>query len=136
MSLHLTLTTPAKVFLDEDVRFLYLQGEGGEMGILEAHTPLISVIYPGELRYTDLENKEHSLAIGSGFVQVTQNQILVVTELAVTAQDINELNYEQTIAKAKEALADQARVSAEEAARLEASLARDIALLNYKKRRS
>jgi F-type H+-transporting ATPase subunit epsilon len=71
----------------------------GEAGILTNHAPLISALKPGVLSYSAKGTSER-LAISSGFVEVSNNQVSVLTDVAETAEEVN---------------ADQARADREEA---------------------
>ncbi len=134
--LHLTIITPDKVVLNEDVDYVYLPGSDGEMGILDQHTPLIGVTRPGEMRYKRTEgHKEHTLVIGLGFVQVAENHVELVVDLALKDREINEETFEQAIENAKKALEDAQQLSAEESARFEATIAKNLAVLNFKRAR-
>lgn len=135
MSLHLSIITPTQVALDEDVEYVYLPGAHGEIGLLESHTPLISVVEPGEVSYADLDGKEQQLVIGSGFVQVDDDNIVVVVDMAVEADAIDVHNVEKAIEDAKKALSEAQQLSEEESARFEANMAKNLALLNFKKKR-
>ena len=135
MTLHLSIITPNQVALDTEVEEVYLPGVTGEIGILEDHTPLISVVEPGEVRYTDMNDKEHQLVIGSGFVQVENDQVVVVVDIALEADAIDVGNVEKAIEDAKKALSSAKQLSAEESARFEANMAKNIAILNFKRKR-
>lgn len=134
MALQLSITTPDAIFLDKEVNYLYLPGSDGEIGILKEHTAFISVARAGELRYEGVDGLSESVAIGDGFVRVVDDKVMVVTEIALQIDDINESDYEAAIERAKQALAGEKRVDEEEAARIEASLSRDLTLLNLRRR--
>lgn len=133
--MHLSIITPTQVALDEEIEEVYLPGANGEIGLLESHTSLISVVEPGEVRYTDLDGAEKQLVIGSGFVQVDDDNIVVVVDMAVEADSIDVHNVEKAIEDAKKALSEAQQLSEEESARFEANMAKNLALLNFKKKR-
>lgn len=135
MSLHLSIITPTQIALEKDIAYVYLPGATGEIGILDSHEPLISVVRPGEVRYVDLNGKENQLVIGEGFVQVADNKIVVVVDIAMEADAIDVHNVEKAIEDAKNALSQAQQLSEEESARFEASMAKNLALLNFKKKR-
>lgn len=53
----------------------------GPMAILAGHTPLLGMLVPGELRYTNAEG-EHRYQVGAGFVTVESDEVTVVVESA------------------------------------------------------
>lgn len=139
MALHLEITTPDGTALQTEVEYAYFPGVNGEFGILQTHTPLISVLIPGELRYKRAEDDEEMLiVIGAGFVEVRHDEIVAVTEIALTAVEaakISDHDYERQIEEAKQKLANVQALSVEESAHFEASLARDLAVLRFKRKK-
>lgn len=136
MPLHLSIITPDKIALQEEISYVYLPGPHGEIGILEAHTPLISVLEPGELRYADLHGEVKHLIVGAGFVQVEQDKIDVVVGLALEDAANAEQSFEEAIARARKALEHVQQMSEEESARLEATIGKTISLLELRKNKS
>jgi len=79
--LHLEIVTPEKKIFSDTVTDVYLPGADGEMGVLQLHAALVTALQPGELRYQK-DGTEHALAIGSGFAEVTQDKVSVLTDSA------------------------------------------------------
>lgn len=75
----------------------------GEIGILTNHTPFFSLIHPGELVY-DQKGEKTTLAVGSGFVEVTNTSVIVLTDMAIGSNEINEEKVNDAIKRAQEAL--------------------------------
>ena len=101
MPLVLDIVTPEKKFFSGQVENVYLPGTEGELGILPGHVPLVTGINPGELRYL-ADGKVEELAIGAGFVEVTQEKVTVLTDLAVTDAEIDEARVEEAMKRAEE----------------------------------
>ena len=59
-----------------------MPGVEGELGILPKHIPLMTMIKPGELQVTS-NGKETYMAVGEGFVEVTGENVTVLTDMAV-----------------------------------------------------
>ncbi len=132
MALRLEIVTPeARIFSDE-VDSVVLPGTEGELGILPDHAPLISTLKPGELAYSK-GGKEDFLAVGEGFVEVTQSAVTVLTDMAVREEEIEEAAVEDAIRRAEEAL--EGIVADEEIALAEAAIAKAIAKLALKRKR-
>ncbi len=129
------IITPDKTALSEEVEFVYLPGSLGEMGVLDQHASLITTLEPGELRYKPVGKPEIQLVVGSGFVQVENNRILMVTDLALESSEIDESSVEKAIAAAQEALKLAEGMSRENQARFEANLAKQIAVLSFKRKK-
>lgn len=134
MSFHLAIVTPEKTIFSDTVGSVRLPGSDGEMGALEGHAALVTLIDPGELVY-EKDGKMVNLAIGSGFVEVTQEQVNVLTDMAVGEEEIDEAKAEEARKRAEEQLASLGHDhDAEEMAHLQATLAKATAQLRLKRR--
>ena len=122
----------AKTFSD-NVDSVVIPGVEGELGVLPMHAPLMTLLEPGELRVMK-NGEETRLAIGEGFVEVTQEKIAVLTDMAVKESDIDESAAEAAIKRAEEAMRSE-RMSDEEQATTKAALMRSLALVKVKRRR-
>jgi F-type H+-transporting ATPase subunit epsilon len=131
--LHLEIVTPEKKIFSDTVENVYLPSTEGEMGVLEMHAALVTPLQPGELRYLKDGNIEH-LAVGEGFVEVTQEKVSVLCDLAVAGADIDEHAVEKAMARAHEALEASEHESAEEIAALQAIIAKSTAQLKVRRR--
>ena len=72
--------------------------------------------------------------VGTGFVQVNGNQVLMVTDLALNSSQIDEGSVERAIQEAQEVLKTRSEMSREEQARFEANLTKQIMMLNFKRK--
>lgn len=87
--LHLTVLTPERGVLDQDVYSVTLPGTLGYMGILKGHAPLISSTVPGKLTVKDVGGKPSVYAVGAGFVEVSHNKVSILADSLVPAEEIN-----------------------------------------------
>jgi F-type H+-transporting ATPase subunit epsilon len=134
MPLLLEIVTPEKKVFSGTVANVYLPAEEGEMGVLPMHTALVTALRPGELRY-ETEGRIEAMAIGSGFVEVTQEKVSVLTDMAMHEIEIDESRVEEAMKRAHEALAKMQHDSdAEEVAHLQAVIAKSMAQLNLKRK--
>ena len=130
----LEIVTPEKKVFSGEVADVYMPTESGEIGVLELHTALVTPLLPGELRYAK-DGKVHALAIGTGFAEVDQESISVLTDMAVTADEVDEAEAEQAKTDAEKALEGLDHVTdAEEIAQLQATIGRSVAQLHIKRR--
>ncbi|MDI6813597.1 MAG: F0F1 ATP synthase subunit epsilon [Desulfitobacteriaceae bacterium] len=77
----LRVVSPQGNVLKDDVEFMVLPSEAGELGILPNHAPLIAGLNVGVMRYTK-DGSTQRLAISGGFVEVADNQVTVLAETA------------------------------------------------------
>ena len=86
--LKLEIVTPEKKVLDETVDSVTVPTASGEAGILPNHAPLISALKPGILSYS-IKGTTERLAVAGGFVEVSSNQVSVLTDTAESAEEID-----------------------------------------------
>ena len=108
-----------------------LPGIEGEMGIYPAHVPLMSQVVPGEI-VVRKDAQEIYLAVGEGFVEVTSDRVAILTDMAMLAEHIDEAVAEEARKRAAARLAEV--IDDEEAATVNASMARSLAQLHVKRR--
>lgn len=134
MPLHLDIVTPEKKIFSDTVDHVYLPGADGEMGILPMHAGLVTALQAGSLRYS-VNGTEVTLAIGSGFAEVTQNKVVVLTDMALGEAEIDVARVEDAIKRANEKLATvDHSLDAEEVAYLQGVIAKSTAALDLKRR--
>jgi F-type H+-transporting ATPase subunit epsilon len=134
MPLLLDIVTPEKKIFSGSVENVYLPGADGEMGILSLHAGLVTALQPGELRYL-VDGKVNALAIGSGFAEVTQTKVIVLTDSALGEAEIDAEQVEAAIKRAQEKLASiDHNLDAEEVAYLQGVIARSTAALLFKRK--
>ena len=87
--LRIEIVTGERVVLTEDdVDMVSVPGAMGQLGILPEHAPLVTLLAQGELRIKK-GNSEQSILVFGGFMEVTDNKVLV---LADTAERVEELD--------------------------------------------
>ena len=131
--LQLDIVTPEKKAFSGEVDIVLVPGSEGELGILPAHSPLVTSLKPGELRYTQ-GDKETSLAIGTGVVEVSNDRVSVLTDMVATDEEVDESAVEEAIERARKALSEK-QDDPEEVAAHEITILKSQAMLQVKRRR-
>ncbi len=129
----LEIVTPEAKTFSDNVDSVVIPGVEGELGVLPMHAPMMTLLEPGELRVMK-NGEETRLAVGEGFVEITQEKIAVLTDMAVKESDIDEAAADDAIRRAEEAMRGE-RMSDEEQATTKAALMRSLALIKVKRRR-
>lgn len=129
--LNLKIVTPEKQIYDDTVDQVNVSTSEGEVGILPNHTSLMAKVVPGELKVKK-GSKTDVLAVGEGFLQVTNNVLTIMTDMAVNEDDINEKAVEEAKKRAETAL--EQKLSDEEYAETMAILEKSLAQLRIKRR--
>jgi F-type H+-transporting ATPase subunit epsilon len=130
-TLKLEIVTPEAIAYSQDVEFVILQGVEGQMTVLPAHVQLMTQLVAGEM-VVRRGGRDEFLAVGEGLVEVTPDKVSVLTGMAVAAENIDEAKAEEARQRAVARLRE--KLSAEEVASVNASLARSLAQLKVKRR--
>ncbi len=90
-TIQLKIVTPERIVVDIAVTQVSIPTEQGEITVLPNHVPLVGLLKTGELQATTVEGSETlSMAIAGGFVEVTGDQVTVLADMAVRAEEIDE----------------------------------------------
>lgn len=111
--LKLEIVTPERRVLDAEVESVTVPTASGEAGILSNHAPLISALKPGVLTYIN-KGAAEKLAISTGFVEVSNNQVSVLTDVAETADEVDTDAAKAAREEAEKELAANAAAEADE----------------------
>jgi F-type H+-transporting ATPase subunit epsilon len=88
MSIKLTIVTPERSLVSEDVDELQIPGANGYLGVLPGHAPLFTELKVGELSYRK-GSTWTSLVVAWGFAEVLPDQVRVLAETAERAHEID-----------------------------------------------
>lgn len=130
-TIRLEIVTPEKTVYSEDVDMVTLPGVEGQMGVLPQHVRLITQLVPGEM-IVQKDGRDNFLAVGEGLVEVSGERVSIVTNMAISVENIDEAAAEEARQRAAARLRE--KISSEEVASVNASLARSLAQLQVKRR--
>ena len=130
-TLKLEIVTPEETVYSENVEMVTLPAVVGQIGIYPLHTPLITQLVPGEI-IVRTNGRDLFIASGEGLIEVAADRVAVLTDLAVAADRIDEAKAEEARRRAEARLRE--KLSDEEVASVNASLARSLAHLHVKRR--
>jgi F-type H+-transporting ATPase subunit epsilon len=116
-NIHLEVVTPEKIVVSEEAQIVASPGSEGEFGVLSGHTPFLTTLKIGMIRYTDANGKEHFVFVSGGFAEALPDKVTVLAESAERRSDID-------LERAKEALARAEKRLAEDRAKEEIDFAR------------
>lgn len=131
-ALKLQIITPEGTVYSDDVDLVGLQAVTGRIAILPNHIRLMTQMLPGEMLVRK-NGHDHFLAVGEGMVEVTADSVSIATDMAVSVENIDEAKAEEARQRAQARLRE--KISDEEVASVNASLARSLAQLHVKRRR-
>ena len=122
------LTPEGQVFSDE-VEMVSTRTTTGSIGVLANHAPLMAILEPTELRLYRSDSDIVRFAQGEGYLQVVENEVLVLVEEAIAPDDVDRSNFEARLKEAQQAV-ENAEDESEEKARAEREVKRYEAFLD------
>jgi F-type H+-transporting ATPase subunit epsilon len=122
------LTPEGQVFSDE-VQMVSTRTTTGSIGVLANHAPLMAILEPTELRLYRSDSDIVRFAQGEGYLQVVENEVLVLVEEAIAPDDIDRSNFDSRLKEAERAV-ESAEDDSEEKARAEREVKRYKAFLD------
>lgn len=111
-TIKLDIVTAERLLLSEEVEYISAPGADGIIGILPRHTPLLTALNFGELRYKK-GSEEFTFAIHGGFMEVRPDHVTVLTDVAEQAEEIDETRAEEARKRAQELLKEKPRADTE-----------------------
>lgn len=78
-TLHIEITTPEKLVVDQQADYAEIPGKDGYMGILPGHAALLSELGDGKLTLTT-GSKSESFTVKGGYVEVRDNHVRVLAD--------------------------------------------------------
>lgn len=129
--LNLKIVTPEQIVFEGEADQVSVSTTQGELGILPNHVSLMAKLVPGELKIQK-SGKTNFLAIGQGFLQIENNSLTIMTDLAQNVEDIDEKAVIEAQKRAKDTL--ELKLGNEEYAETMAALEKSLAQLKVKRR--
>ena len=126
-TLHVDIVSAEQQIFSGDAEMVIAPGEGGELGILPEHTPLLTRIKPGTVRIQKAGSPEEVIYVSGGMMEVQPDRVTVLADTSVRASDLDEARALEAERQAKEALSN--RTGALEVAQAQAELAQAVAQL-------
>ncbi len=106
-TIHVDVVSAESLIFSGEAKFVALPGEGGELGILPKHTPLITRIKPGAVRIEKADGTEEFVFVAGGILEVQPNVVTVLADTAIRGKDLDEAKAEEAKKRAEEALRNQ-----------------------------
>lgn len=97
------IVTPEKVVFSEEIESLIIPAERGYLGVLAGHAPLLCTLLPGSITIRGDKGEQH-FATAGGFMEVTPEKAVLLTESAEEASQIDVKRAEEAKQRAEERL--------------------------------
>jgi F-type H+-transporting ATPase subunit epsilon len=97
--------TPEGSVFDEEVGMVSTRTEVGSIGIMARHQPLLGLLAPTALRLYRSETDIVTYAQGEGYIQVSEDGVLVLVEEAHEPGELDAADLREKLRKSEEAYA-------------------------------
>ena len=129
-SIKLEIVTPDKAVVNEDVNIVMAPGSLGEFGVLIGHTPFLTTLKTGIIRYTDAQGTDQYVFVSGGFVEALPDKVTVLAESAEKTEEID-LDRAKAAQERAEKRLEEARTKEDiDAIRAKAALDRALVRIN------
>lgn len=98
------VVTPQKYVISEEAQMVVCPGIQGEFGILVGHTPFLSALKVGAVRYVDANGTERQVFVSGGFAEALPNKVTILAESAERRRDIDVERAKNALARAQKRL--------------------------------
>ena len=106
-NIRLEVVTPQKEVVSEDAQIVVAPGVVGEFGVLVGHTPFMTALDVGTIRYTDAQGQECSVFVSGGFAEALPDKVTVLAESAERRRDIDIERAKAALERAQKRLSDK-----------------------------
>ena len=86
----LTIVSAENKIFEGAVKSIQATGIKGELGILAGHTPLLTAIKPGIVKFTYNDGIEEVVYVSGGFLEVQPNIVTVLADVAIRGSELDE----------------------------------------------
>jgi F-type H+-transporting ATPase subunit epsilon len=129
-NIKLEVVTPEKSVVSEEAQIVMSPGSEGEFGVLDGHTPFLTTLKPGMIRYKDASGAERAVFVSGGFAEALPDRVTVLAESAERRKDINVDRAKAAMARAEERIQKSVSDHEIDVVRAKAALLRAITRLN------
>jgi F-type H+-transporting ATPase subunit epsilon len=106
-STHLDIVSAEESIFSGSVEMLVATGDLGELGIAPGHAPLLTSLKPGPIKVTVKGGNEELYYVSGGMLEVQPDNIAVLADTAVRANDLDEAKAIEAKKAAEQAMTDQ-----------------------------
>ncbi len=124
-NIQLEVVTPEKLVVSETVKIVMAPGSLGEFGVLSGHTPFLTTLKVGTVRYTDSKGDERCVFVNSGFAEALPDKVTILAESAERRKDIDADRAKAALERAQKRLAEAGKADVD-FTRAKASLERSL----------
>jgi F-type H+-transporting ATPase subunit epsilon len=102
------IATPERLLAREQAIRAQIPAAEGYIGVLPDHAPLLSELGIGAMTYTTPDDHRFSLAVSGGFLEINNNVVRVLVDIAEKADEIDVSQAEKDLKQAQDAMINPA----------------------------
>lgn len=102
------IATPERLLAREKAIRAQIPAKDGYIGVLPDHASLLSELGIGAMTYTTPEDHRYSLAIRGGFLEIHNNVVRVLSDIAEKGHEIDVTEAEKDLKHAQDEMVDPA----------------------------
>jgi F-type H+-transporting ATPase subunit epsilon len=102
------IATPERLLAREKAIRAQIPAKDGFIGVLPDHAALLSELGIGALTYTTPSNQLFTLAVSGGFLEIKDNVVRVLSDVAEKGHEIDVSKAEQALKQAQDAMINPA----------------------------
>ncbi len=100
-TMRVELVSPEKILFSGEATIVICRPEGGDAAFLPGHAPYLGLLGIGPVLIRTAEGKEVKAAVHGGFIEVRNNKVTILSDVAELATDINLSRAQAAKAKAE-----------------------------------
>lgn len=105
---NLTVVSAEQKIFSGNVKSVQATGIEGELGVLPGHTPLLTAIKPGIVKFTLENDNEEVIYVSGGFLEVQPNIVTVLADVAIRGSELDADRIREAKRKAEENIVSHA----------------------------
>ena len=105
---NLTIVSAERKIFEGEVKQIQATGVEGELGILPGHTPLLTAIKPGIVKFILQDGNEDVIYVSGGFLEVQPNIVTVLADVAIRGSELDAERIREAKRKAEENIVSHA----------------------------
>jgi len=105
MSLRVELVSPERVVYEGEAELVIARTTDGEIGFQPGHVPFVGNLVSSVIRIALSDGGVQRIAVHSGFVEVSDNHVALLSDVAELAEDIDTDRAKNALDRANELLA-------------------------------
>lgn len=100
------LVSPERHVFSGDAKMVVARTTEGDIAFEPQHIPFVGVLLPGQVKVVFADDRTQLVAVHSGFVEVSEDTVSILSDVAELSQDIDILRAEAAEERARQVLVE------------------------------